>query len=117
MRSYFSELFSYAMTIVLNEAERVHMFIRAITFSVNSMCSKQPKRGFITVHCEQDKEAELIILEKFGEPKRARSYGQFFGASSGGRSLHRGSISFQLYGSVYEFMPITESKQSAALVV
>ncbi|WMV09987.1 hypothetical protein MTR67_003372 [Solanum verrucosum] len=42
-------------------------------------------------------EIKLIFLEEFGEPKRARSSGQFSCASYGGICSHRGSGSFQCH--------------------
>uniref|UniRef100_M1DDL3 Uncharacterized protein n=1 Tax=Solanum tuberosum TaxID=4113 RepID=M1DDL3_SOLTU len=59
------------------------------------------------------KKAKLMILDEFGEPKRARSSGQFSGTSSGGRGSHRGSGSFQRHGTVHASMPAAESGQSA----
>lgn len=37
------------------------------------------------------KEAELMEREEFGEPKKAPTLGQLFGASFGSRESHRGS--------------------------
>ncbi|WMV08085.1 hypothetical protein MTR67_001470 [Solanum verrucosum] len=58
------------------------------------------------------KKAELLVLEEFGEPKKARSSVQFYGASSRGRGSHRGSSFFKRHGPVHASMPIVESGQS-----
>uniref|UniRef100_M1DSV4 ZF-HD dimerization-type domain-containing protein n=1 Tax=Solanum tuberosum TaxID=4113 RepID=M1DSV4_SOLTU len=58
------------------------------------------------------KKAELLVLEEFREPKKARSSVQFYGASSRGRGSHRGISFFQCHGPVHASMPIVESGQS-----
>ena len=54
------------------------------------------------------KEVELMDREEFGDPKRARTSGQFHGTSFGGRGSQRGSGSFQHQGPVHAYVPTFE---------
>ncbi|WMV09637.1 hypothetical protein MTR67_003022 [Solanum verrucosum] len=55
------------------------------------------------------KEVELMLEEKFGEPKRANYSSMFSGVSFGGKGLHRSSASFHRRGPVYAFLQATET--------
>ncbi|WMV54354.1 hypothetical protein MTR67_047739, partial [Solanum verrucosum] len=71
---HFCELSRHAMTIVLDEAKRVHTFVRGLTFSVRSYVFRATREGdsFQSI-VSTAKEVEFMLLEEFGEPKKARS--------------------------------------------
>ena len=51
--------------------------------------------------------------EEFGEPKGARTLGQFYVASSRGRGSQRGSCSFQQWGPIHASMLTSEGGQTS----
>ena len=59
------------------------------------------------------KEAKLMEREEFGEPKGARTLGQFYVASSRGRGSQRGSCSFQQWGPIHASMLTFEGGQKS----
>ncbi|WMV37264.1 hypothetical protein MTR67_030649, partial [Solanum verrucosum] len=71
--AHFCEISRHAMTIIQNEAERIFRFVRGLNFSIRSYVFKAAKEGtsFLSI-VSTAKEAELMVLEEFGEPKRAR---------------------------------------------
>ncbi|KAG5590732.1 hypothetical protein H5410_041246 [Solanum commersonii] len=90
------DLKRHAMTIVQYEAQRVHWFVRGLTFSIRAYVFRAVREGpsFQSI-VSTPKEAELMSLKEFGEPKRDHSSSQSYGASSGGKGWHRGSSSFR----------------------
>lgn len=67
------------MTIILDESVRVHRFVRGLTLSIKSYVFKAVREGasfrFIVTN---SKEAKLMVLEEFGEPKRLILFISFF---------------------------------------
>ena len=86
----FCQLSMHALAIIPNETERIHRFVRGLTFSIRSAVFRTSREGtsFQSI-VSAAKEAELMEREEFGDPKRARISGQFHGASSGGRGSQR----------------------------
>ncbi|KAK4727120.1 hypothetical protein R3W88_032037 [Solanum pinnatisectum] len=83
------------MTIVWDKAAKVYLFVRRLTFSVSSnVFRKAREKASIQSIVSTANEVGLMVLEKFGEPKRARSSSQFSRASSRDRGLHRCGSSF-----------------------
>ncbi|WMV18225.1 hypothetical protein MTR67_011610 [Solanum verrucosum] len=74
----FCELSRHSMTIVPDDVERVRQSVRGLTFSVRSYMFRAAREGasFQSI-LSTAKEAELMVLEEFGDPKRARSSSQF----------------------------------------
>ncbi|KAG5615389.1 hypothetical protein H5410_015213 [Solanum commersonii] len=64
----------YAMTIVPDDVERVCRFMRGLTFSIRYYVFMAARDGasFQSI-VSTAKEAEMMVLEEFGHPKRTRS--------------------------------------------
>lgn len=89
------ELFRNVMTIILDEVERIHWFVRGFTFSVRIFVFRDGKEGVSFYFIESTtNEAELIVLEEFGETKRVQPSGQFSDDLFDGKGSHRGSSFF-----------------------
>ena len=86
----FFQFYRHALAIIPNETERIHRFVRGLTFSIRSAVFRACREGasFQSI-VSAAKEAELMEREDFGDPKRAHISGQFHGASSGGRGSQR----------------------------
>ncbi|WMV41362.1 hypothetical protein MTR67_034747 [Solanum verrucosum] len=98
----FCELSRHALTIVSDEAERVHRFMRGLNFSFKSCVFMATREGdSFRPNVSTTKKAELMVLEEVGEPKKVRSSSLFSCTSSRGRGSHRGSGSFQRRGLVH----------------
>ncbi|KAK4716245.1 hypothetical protein R3W88_014583 [Solanum pinnatisectum] len=83
--------------------------MRRLTLFVRSYVFREAReKAFFQSIVSTAKVVELIVLEEFGEPKRALSFAQFFGASSKGKGSHRGSSSFQCRGPVHASMLVVE---------
>ena len=83
--------------------------VRGLTFFIKSIVFQASREG-ASFHSIVSvvKEAKLMEREEFGDPKRARTLGQFHGASSGGRGLHKGSGFFQHRGPFRASMPTSK---------
>ncbi|WMV59265.1 hypothetical protein MTR67_052650 [Solanum verrucosum] len=93
----FCEHSRHAMTIVPDKAARVYRFVRQLTFSVSSnVFTKARERASFQSTVSTANEAGLMVLEKFVEPKRARSSGQFSRASSRDRGLTTDSAELKI---------------------
>ncbi|XP_069149117.1 uncharacterized protein [Solanum lycopersicum] len=112
--AYFFQLSRHALAIIPNETERIHRFVRGLTFSIRSAVFRESREGasFQSI-VSAAKEEELMEREEFGDPKRARISGQFHGASSGGWGSQRVSGSFQQWGPIHASMPIFEGGQTS----
>ena len=58
------------MAIIPNETERIHRFVRGLTFSIRSAVFRTSREGtsFQSI-VSAAKEAELMEREEFGDPK------------------------------------------------
>ncbi|WMV45274.1 hypothetical protein MTR67_038659 [Solanum verrucosum] len=108
--AFFCEIPRNVITIVLNEAERVHRFVRGMTFSVRSYVFRAARDG-ASFHSivSTAKEVELMVLEEFGDPKTTRLSGQFSVASSRDRS------SSYLYADIFILMGILVNRCGSVL--
>ena len=79
--AHFCQLTRHALAIIPNETERIHRFVRGLTFSIRSAVFRASREGasFQSI-MSVAKEAELMEREEFGDPKRAYVSGQFHGA-------------------------------------
>ncbi|KAK4706768.1 hypothetical protein R3W88_033677 [Solanum pinnatisectum] len=67
------------MTIVPDEVNRVRWFVRGLTFSIKSYLFRVAReRASLQSMVSTTKEAELMVLKEFGEPKMSCSSGNFF---------------------------------------
>ncbi|XP_069142997.1 uncharacterized protein [Solanum lycopersicum] len=112
--AHFCQLTRHALAIIPNETERIHRFVRGLTFFIRSAVFRTSREGtsFQSI-VSAAKEAELMEREEFGNPKKARISGQFQGASSGGRGSQRVSGSFQQLGPIHASMPTFEGGQTS----
>ena len=92
----FFQLSRHALAIIPNETERIHRFVRGLTFSIRSAVFRESREGasFQSI-VSVAKEAELMEIEELRDPKIARISGQFHCASSRGRGSQRVCDSFQ----------------------
>ncbi|XP_069143495.1 uncharacterized protein [Solanum lycopersicum] len=80
------KLSRHALSIIPNETERIHRFVRGLTFSIRSAVFRASREGasFQSI-VSAAIEVELMEKEEFGDPKGDFILGQFHGASFGGR--------------------------------
>ncbi|XP_069151950.1 uncharacterized protein [Solanum lycopersicum] len=108
------ELSRHALAIIPNDTERIHRFVRGLTFSIRSAVFRASRvRASFQSIVSAAKEAELMDREEFGDPKRARISCQFYGVSSGARGSQRVSDSFQQRGAIHASMPTFEGEQTS----
>ncbi|XP_015169874.1 uncharacterized protein [Solanum tuberosum] len=88
---HFYQLSRHDLAIIPDETERIRRFVRGLTFSIRLAVFRASREGvsFQSI-VSAAKEVKLKEREEFGDPKRACTLGQFYGASCGGRGSHIG---------------------------
>ncbi|KAH0768771.1 hypothetical protein KY290_012752 [Solanum tuberosum] len=110
--AHFCQLFMHDLAIIRDETKRIRRFMRGLTFSIRSAVFRASREGasFRSI-VSAAKEAELMERKEFGDPKRARTSGQFHSASSRGMGSYNGGGSFQHEGPIHASLPISEGSQ------
>ena len=114
----YCELSRHALAIIQNDKERIRRFVRGLTLSIRSAMFRASREGasFQSI-VSAAKELELMEIEEFGDPKRARISSQFHGALSGGRGSQRVSGSFQQRGPIHASMSTFEGGHTSRVLI
>lgn len=99
-----------ALTLILDKVEKVHRFIRGMTFFIRYYVFRAAHEGsYFKSVVSTTKAVEFMVREEFGDPERAHTLCQFSSTSSRGRGSRRGGSSSQHHGPVHASLPATES--------
>lgn len=83
------QLSCHATCLISTKAERVCRFMIDLIVAIRSYVFRSAYEGtFFQTIVSIAKEAELMVREEFGGPKRAQASGHYLGASLGGRGFH-----------------------------